>query len=157
MPQTDVPVLYMHVCYGLSVSVCFHSEALKQDFFRLPAQAMVSVKCSPYHLFDKCVLMGDAAHAVVPFYGQGMNAVSGGWRGYSYSSKCFSFFNKSPAVISPSDVNITWTPDEIWLTVYRNVPIVLEHANIFVLNKSLTWTWTSVTLVGSSILVWISF
>ncbi|XP_043111741.1 kynurenine 3-monooxygenase isoform X2 [Puntigrus tetrazona] len=49
-------------------------EALKQDFFRLPAQAMVSVKSSPYHLFDKCVLMGDAAHAVVPFYGQGMNA-----------------------------------------------------------------------------------
>ncbi|XP_051946060.1 kynurenine 3-monooxygenase [Xyrauchen texanus] len=49
-------------------------EALKKDFFRLPAQAMVSVKCSPYHLFDKCVLMGDAAHAVVPFYGQGMNA-----------------------------------------------------------------------------------
>ncbi|RXN37251.1 kynurenine 3-monooxygenase [Labeo rohita] len=49
-------------------------EALKQDFFRLPAQAMVSVKCTPYHLFDKCVLMGDAAHAVVPFYGQGMNA-----------------------------------------------------------------------------------
>ncbi|KAI2658057.1 Kynurenine 3-monooxygenase [Labeo rohita] len=36
--------------------------------------AMVSVKCTPYHLFDKCVLMGDAAHAVVPFYGQGMNA-----------------------------------------------------------------------------------
>lgn len=42
----------------------------------MPAQAMVSVKCSPYHIGDKCVLMGDAAHAVVPFYGQGMNAVS---------------------------------------------------------------------------------
>lgn len=42
----------------------------------MPAQAMVSVKCSPYHIDDKCVLMGDAAHAVVPFYGQGMNAVS---------------------------------------------------------------------------------
>lgn len=39
---------------------------------------MVSVKCSPYHIADKCVLMGDAAHAVVPFYGQGMNAVSNG-------------------------------------------------------------------------------
>lgn len=37
---------------------------------------MVSVKCSPYHIGSKCVLMGDAAHAVVPFYGQGMNAVS---------------------------------------------------------------------------------
>uniref|UniRef100_A0A7N6BJ25 Kynurenine 3-monooxygenase n=1 Tax=Anabas testudineus TaxID=64144 RepID=A0A7N6BJ25_ANATE len=49
-------------------------DALKRDYFRLPAQAMVSVKCSPYHIDDKCVLMGDAAHAVVPFYGQGMNA-----------------------------------------------------------------------------------
>ncbi|KAI1894566.1 hypothetical protein AGOR_G00117100 [Albula goreensis] len=49
-------------------------EALKRDYFRLPAQAMVSVKCSPYHMGDKCVIMGDAAHAVVPFYGQGMNA-----------------------------------------------------------------------------------
>ncbi|KAA8584030.1 hypothetical protein FQN60_015238, partial [Etheostoma spectabile] len=49
-------------------------DALKTDYFRLPAQAMVSIKCSPYHTGDKCVLMGDAAHAVVPFYGQGMNA-----------------------------------------------------------------------------------
>ncbi|KAM4607104.1 kynurenine 3-monooxygenase [Polymixia lowei] len=49
-------------------------DALTRDYFRLPAQAMVSVKCSPYHIDDKCVLMGDAAHAVVPFYGQGMNA-----------------------------------------------------------------------------------
>uniref|UniRef100_A0A3B3T5I7 Kynurenine 3-monooxygenase n=1 Tax=Paramormyrops kingsleyae TaxID=1676925 RepID=A0A3B3T5I7_9TELE len=48
--------------------------ALKRDFFQLPAQAMVSVKSSPYHMGDRCVLMGDAAHAVVPFYGQGMNA-----------------------------------------------------------------------------------
>nr|XP_057920628.1 kynurenine 3-monooxygenase isoform X2 [Doryrhamphus excisus] len=50
------------------------ADALRRDYFRLPAQAMVSIKCSPYHIGDKCVLMGDAAHAVVPFYGQGMNA-----------------------------------------------------------------------------------
>ncbi|XP_030626236.1 kynurenine 3-monooxygenase [Chanos chanos] len=49
-------------------------DALKRDYFRIPAQAMVSIKCSPYHLGDKCVIMGDAAHAIVPFYGQGMNA-----------------------------------------------------------------------------------
>ena len=32
------------------------------------------MRCSPYHKGEKVVLLGDAAHAVVPFYGQGMNA-----------------------------------------------------------------------------------
>ncbi|XP_053143297.1 kynurenine 3-monooxygenase isoform X2 [Hemicordylus capensis] len=49
-------------------------QELMRDYFLLPAQAMVSVKCSSYHVGSHCVLMGDAAHAVVPFYGQGMNA-----------------------------------------------------------------------------------
>ncbi|MEJ1270416.1 kynurenine 3-monooxygenase (kynurenine 3-hydroxylase) [Cricetulus griseus] len=49
-------------------------QALIRNFFLLPAQAMISVKCSPFHLKSHCVLMGDAAHAIVPFFGQGMNA-----------------------------------------------------------------------------------
>ncbi|XP_072265191.1 kynurenine 3-monooxygenase [Pyxicephalus adspersus] len=49
-------------------------DKLKKDFFLLPPQALISVKCSSFCLDNKCVLMGDAAHAVVPFYGQGMNA-----------------------------------------------------------------------------------
>ncbi|XP_069890363.1 kynurenine 3-monooxygenase isoform X1 [Dipodomys merriami] len=49
-------------------------QALVQDFFLLPAQPMISIKCSSFHLKSHCVLMGDAAHAIVPFFGQGMNA-----------------------------------------------------------------------------------
>ncbi|XP_006924182.1 kynurenine 3-monooxygenase [Pteropus alecto] len=49
-------------------------QALAQDFFLLPPQPMISVKCSSFHFKSHCVLMGDAAHAIVPFFGQGMNA-----------------------------------------------------------------------------------
>ncbi|XP_021571128.1 LOW QUALITY PROTEIN: kynurenine 3-monooxygenase [Carlito syrichta] len=49
-------------------------RALVHDFFLLPAQPMISVKCSSLHFKSRCVLMGDSAHAIVPFFGQGMNA-----------------------------------------------------------------------------------
>ncbi|XP_043211081.1 kynurenine 3-monooxygenase-like isoform X1 [Amphibalanus amphitrite] len=48
-------------------------EKLIKDFFSNRASPLVSVKCSPYHS-PKALIMGDAAHAMVPFYGQGMNA-----------------------------------------------------------------------------------
>jgi kynurenine 3-monooxygenase len=47
---------------------------LMDDFFRNPTSAMVTMKCYPWTYWDKVALVGDSAHAVVPFYGQGMNA-----------------------------------------------------------------------------------
>ncbi|AVR44050.1 kynurenine 3-monooxygenase [Christiangramia fulva] len=47
---------------------------LKKDFFKNPTSAMVTIKCFPWSYFDKITLVGDSAHAIVPFYGQGMNA-----------------------------------------------------------------------------------
>ena len=47
---------------------------LVEQFFKNPTSSMGIFKCFPWHLNKHCVLIGDAAHATVPFYGQGMNA-----------------------------------------------------------------------------------
>ena len=47
---------------------------LVEEFFENPTGALGTVKCYPWSVFNKTLLMGDAAHAIVPFYGQGMNA-----------------------------------------------------------------------------------
>ena len=46
---------------------------LKQDFLTNPTSPLVSIACYPW-VRQRTVLIGDAAHAIVPFYGQGMNA-----------------------------------------------------------------------------------
>jgi kynurenine 3-monooxygenase len=47
---------------------------LLEDFRQNPTGSLVTIRCAPWSYRDKVCLLGDAAHAVVPFYGQGMNA-----------------------------------------------------------------------------------
>ena len=45
-----------------------------EEFTNNPTGPLGTIKCSPWHYKNKNVLLGDSAHAIVPFYGQGMNA-----------------------------------------------------------------------------------
>jgi len=47
---------------------------LLEDFFGNPTSSLITTHIFPWHYKDKSALIGDAAHAIVPFYGQGMNA-----------------------------------------------------------------------------------
>ncbi|MBI1184976.1 NAD(P)-binding protein [bacterium] len=51
-----------------------HMSTLLEDWHANATSSLVTVKSEPWNYKDKILLMGDAAHAIVPFYGQGMNA-----------------------------------------------------------------------------------
>jgi kynurenine 3-monooxygenase len=47
---------------------------IKEEFINNPTGPLGTVKCSPWSYQNKTLLIGDSSHAIVPFYGQGMNA-----------------------------------------------------------------------------------
>ncbi|RMY19356.1 hypothetical protein D0866_12861 [Hortaea werneckii] len=49
-------------------------DRLRKQFATNPHLPLISIKCHPHHFTSTGVILGDAAHAMVPFYGQGMNA-----------------------------------------------------------------------------------
>jgi kynurenine 3-monooxygenase len=70
---------------------------LLDDFKNNPTGSLVTIRCAPWHYKDKVALVGDAAHAVVPFYGQGMNAA---FEDCAVLDECLEKF--APATAGPS-------------------------------------------------------
>ena len=51
-----------------------HLAEFAEDWTSNPVSPLLTVRCSPWHYRARILLIGDASHAIVPFYGQGMNA-----------------------------------------------------------------------------------
>jgi kynurenine 3-monooxygenase len=47
---------------------------LLTDFFHNPTGSLITIKCYPWSIDGKVAMLGDSCHAIVPFFGQGMNA-----------------------------------------------------------------------------------
>ncbi len=71
-----------HLATHSAVIECFKSRFpdvlplmpdLAGNFFANPTGTMVTIKCSPWHVEGRALLLGDAAHGIVPFFGQGIN------------------------------------------------------------------------------------
>lgn len=75
-------------------------ENLVSSFKMNPHLPLISIKCQPYHYSHSAVILGDAAHAMVPFYGQGMNS------GLEDVRALFSILDRHSSTTS-SDDNIT--------------------------------------------------
>ena len=72
-PWSNLPNFFKEYFPGVC-SDLIPTEELLHQFQSNPHLPLVTLKCSPYHYKSSVVIVGDAAHAMVPFYGQGMNA-----------------------------------------------------------------------------------
>ena len=71
--QTDQDVIALFRQNFSDIVPLIGEENLIKDYRKNPVSSMLNIKCSPYYYKDKVVIMGDAAHAMVPFYAQGLN------------------------------------------------------------------------------------
>ncbi|MCA9666078.1 MAG: FAD-dependent monooxygenase [Myxococcales bacterium] len=73
---------------------------LHEDYRNNPTGSLMTVRCKPWQLGGRYALVGDAAHAVVPFYGQGMNA---GFEDCRVLDECIEAH--TPAGAAPTDTD----------------------------------------------------
>lgn len=72
-PEQKLPKFFHQHFPGVAPDLISTTD-LQRQFSDNPHLPLISIKCRPYHYKSSVVILGDAAHAMVPFYGQGMNA-----------------------------------------------------------------------------------
>ena len=110
-------------------------EKLIEEYRQTPDGDVISIKCSSYHHTDKVVIIGEDAHARVPFYNQGIN------RGSKYCLKLHEILEQYPNDIAKglNEYSRTWNPGAqviINLSLYNYLEIQ-AHVNspLFTLQK----------------------
>ncbi|KAF8981718.1 kynurenine 3-monooxygenase, mitochondrial precursor [Entomortierella lignicola] len=78
-------------------------DYLVKEYFKNPKGSLVMISANPYHYKDRCIILGDAAHSMVPFYGQGMNC---GFEDVRILDSLFSEFNVKSAKAGDSDKSL---------------------------------------------------
>jgi kynurenine 3-monooxygenase len=71
--QLTTPSAVIEFCQSRFPDAISLMPALADNFSANPTGAMLTIKCSPWHVEGRTLLVGDAAHAIVPFFGQGIN------------------------------------------------------------------------------------
>ena len=72
-PCVELPRLFEDH-FPAVLPILITKDELQKQFHQNPHLPLINIKCSPHHYGDSGVILGDAANAIVPFYGQGMNA-----------------------------------------------------------------------------------
>jgi kynurenine 3-monooxygenase len=96
---------------------------LLEDFFHNPTSSLVTIRCFPWSTDDKVLLLGDAAHGVVPFYGQGMNC---GFEDCTVleqlMEKYLTSHNDSKSVIARDEARLKdHVGQAIWKTIFQEL------------------------------------
>ncbi|KAJ8683184.1 hypothetical protein QAD02_018976 [Eretmocerus hayati] len=73
-------------------------EKLVAEFFETSPKTLISIKCKPYHVGSKVLILGDAAHAMPPFFGQGVNS---GFEDILILNELFETYNEDLEKILP--------------------------------------------------------
>ena len=79
---------------------------LVDDFFTNPTGDLGTLKCWPWNVEGKALLLGDSAHAMVPFYGQGMNCAFEDVR--AFAGLIDKQMSEPEAIATGSHQNIEW-------------------------------------------------